>query len=176
MFCWLGKLAILPAERVIMNEQSVWAVLGGIEIGAIVSWIVAISAVIGAIAAAAIRLYKVFDKYQTYKQDNDTLRKKVEKHEETDKLILERLDAIQAELDEQRGTKIKEMKHTLVSIAEEAISEGTISIRAWRSFLEIYDDYRNKYNQNSYVLSLYKRMENEVHVVGKLDEHGNDID
>lgn len=159
-----------------MDTQNIWSILSGIRIGTIVSWLIVIGAIIAAISATAIKIFKMYDLYLSEKKQKEELIEKTKEHEETDKIILSRLDAIQNELDEQRDTKIKELRHQLVMSGEAALVRGCMTIREWRSFSELFVMYTEKYKQNTYVQSLYERVERDVKITGALDEHGYDME
>ena len=86
------------------------------------------------------------------------------------------LSTIMAALNEQRETKITELRHSITVAGENALANGTMTIREYTSFHEMVDKYLNIYNQNWYVESLCKKVDRDVRVIGQLDEHGNDID
>ena len=170
-----------------MNEKEVIEILSEIPIGAVVAWIVAATGILGAVAAFTIRMYKVFDKYKKTRDEDEALRLAVSKNSEEitktnekmdaqNDLIIRQLQEIKESLDIQRESKIKELRHTIVTVGEDALAKKQISIRAWQSLLEMYSDYKNIYHQNSFVQSLMERVEKTVEVVGQLDEHGYDIE
>lgn len=170
-----------------MDTTSVIEVLSKIPIGTIVAWAMVIFSIIGAIAGLAVKMYKVFSKYRDKQDENELLRSTVDQHTENITRIFEKINsmndtlvqklaAINGKLDSQEQTKIKELRHTLVSVCEEALEKKKISIRSWSSLQEMFAEYENKYRQNSYVKSLMARVERDVEIVGKLDEHGNDIE
>lgn len=170
-----------------MNTASVIETLSNIPVGTIIAWGSSLCAIIGAIYAMIAKMYKTFEKYKDVKEENDSLKSTVaknssdivklnEKIESMNTVIVQKLSGIEDRLESQEQTKIKELRNTLVYKGEEALSKKQISIRAWSSLQEMFDEYENKYHQNSYVKSLRMRIERDVEVVGKLDEHGYDIE
>ena len=124
--------------------------------------------------------------YTEVREERDQLKQKVEDHDrEIDDLIgqfagaikgiTQQLSEIKSALDEQRETKIKELRHQITVAAEAALANTTMTVREWTSLHEIVDEYVNKYHQNWYVKPLIAKVDRDVHVVGRLDEHGNDI-
>ena len=89
--------------------------------------------------------------------------------------ITQQLSEIKYALDEQRETKIKELRHQITVAAETALANTTMTVREWTSLHEMVDEYVNKYHQNWYVKPLIAKVDRDVHVIGRLDEHGNDI-
>lgn len=170
-----------------MDTNSVWELLSSISIGTVVAWITVFCAIIGVICTGTIKLYKVFTKYKNVKDENENLKQNVEKHEEQlnrlnqqlsemNENINEQFSHIKMALDEQRETKIKELRHNITVSGEQALADKEMTVRQWRSLHEMVDEYMNKYKQNSYVESLMIKVDRDVAVIGKLDEHGNDIE
>ena len=170
-----------------MDTNSVWELLSSISIGTVVAWVTVICAIIGVICTGTIKLYKIFTKYKNVKDEENELRTNVANHEEQLIEIKQQLEAmnqnisqqfsdIKGTLNEQRGTKIKELRHSIPDSGERALSDGKITVRQWTSLHEMCDEYINKYNQNSYVLSLMNKVDRDVTIIGRLDEHGNDIE
>ena len=71
------------------DTQSIWEFLSGIPIGTIVAWIIVICAIISALCAGTIKLYKIFTKYKEAKDKDEKQQKVIESHDETLKEILE---------------------------------------------------------------------------------------
>lgn len=170
-----------------MDTSSIWELLSNISIGTLVSWLIVICTIVSAICTGTIKLYKIFTKYKKVKDEEEDLRLDVVNHEKQlseIKLQLEVLNQnisqqfsdIKETLDEQRGTKIKELRHSITDSGERALSDGKMTVRQWTSLHEMCDDYIHKYKQNSYVLSLMNKVDRDVTIIGKLDEHGNDIE
>lgn len=90
--------------------------------------------------------------------------------------ITQQLSEIKSALDEQRETKIKELRHQITMAAENALANGVMTVREWTSLHEMVDEYVDKYHQNWYVKPLIAKVDRDVHVIGRIDEHGNDIE
>ncbi len=146
-----------------------------------------ICVIIGVICTGTIKLYKVFSKYKSVKDENENLKQNVEKHEEQlhrfeeqlesmNQNINEQFSEIKDALNEQRETKIKELRHNITVSGEKALADKEMTVRQWSSLHEMVDEYMNKYKQNSYVASLMLKVDRDVAVIGRLDEHGNDIE
>lgn len=170
-----------------MDTNSVWELLSSISIGTVVAWITVICAIIGVICTGTIKLYKIFIKYKNVKDSDEEFKATVANHEEQLAEIKIQLDQmvnninqqfsdIKTTLNDSRETKIRELRHSITVSGEKALEDGKMTIRQWTSLHEMCDEYMNKYKQNSYVLSLIKKVDQDVTVIGKLDEHGNDIE
>lgn len=170
-----------------MSTNDVVSVMSNIPIGTVIAWGTAVIGITGAVSAFTVKMYKIFDKYKSIKDENAALKTAVanntaeivktnNKVDVQTGMIIKQLQEINEKLEAQRESKIKELRHTLVSVGEEALDKKWMSIRAWESLHEMYNDYRYGYNQNTFVQSMMERIEREVKVVGKLDEHGYDIE
>lgn len=170
-----------------MDTNSVWELLSSISMGTVVAWIMVICAIIGVICTGAIKLYKVFTKYENVRDENEAMKHNVEKHEEQLKEFKQQLNAINQNINEQfseikntlnenRDTKIKELRHNITVSGEKALVDKELTVRQWSSLHEMFEDYTHKYHQNSYVASLMTKVDRDVAVIGRLDEHGNDIE
>lgn len=169
------------------STESIWQFLGDIPIGTVISWCIVIFAIIGAICALAIKLYKVFDKYQKIRDENEHLKATVEEHDnqlvsirkemkEMKEDIVNELKKIRQSQEESRETKIKELRHSIITSGEKAIADKNMTIRQWKSLHDMANEYIHKYNQNSYAKSLVEKVDRDVEVIGQLDEHGYDIE
>ena len=153
-----------------MTQNDVIELLSSISIGTIIAWIVAT-----AIGVCFIKLYKLFEKTHIVKEENNDLKQMVKDHDEAMKEIRQELSDIKETLAEQDKTTLKSMRHDIIKTAESAIVRGTISIREYRSLYELYEDYHDERHGNGYVTSLMKKLDCNVRIIGKLDEHGEDI-
>lgn len=158
------------------TEQAV-AAFAAIPIGTIITWAGLIFTGFAAVGAAAIKTYKLFEKYKAVKDEKDDLQKTVEKHEIKLTEFDDKLTLIINMLNSQNETTMKQLRSELVKDGERYLVQKKMTIREWKVFIEKYDEYHdpNKFNQNSYVESLKNRIEKEVEIIGELDEHGNDI-
>jgi len=96
------------------DTQSVWEFLSGIPIGTIVAWVIVICAIISALCAGTIKLYKIFTKYKEAKDKDEKQQKVIESHDETLKEIEKSLIAIQKSLAEQKEVNLKQIRHTIL--------------------------------------------------------------
>lgn len=170
-----------------IDTASVWKALLSLPVGTVVAWIMVVCAIVLAICGVTVKLYKLFVKYKSEKDKNDQLEKNVNEHNKQLKELDERLKTMNEEfigqfelikniLGEQRETKIKELRHDITVSGENALEKREITVRQWKSLHEMFDEYINKYKQNSYVESLMAKVDRDVAIIGKLDEHGNDIE
>lgn len=160
------------------TTQAVGAVdvLASIPIGVIIKWIALVTGVIGAFCAGAIKTYKVFEKYKSIKDEKENLETTVHEHDEKINELSNKIDLVLEKLESQDVTTMKNLRRELVKDGEQYLIDKKMTIRAWRSWMEMYNEYHDKYKQNSYVETLKNKLEREVTIVGKLDEHGNDIE
>lgn len=158
-----------------MDTEQAVSMIAAIPIGTIVTWAGLILAGFAAVGAAAIKTYKIFEKYKAVKDEKDNLQKAVERHETKLAEVDEKLTTIISMLNSQNETTMKQLRSELVKDGERYLVEKKMTIREWRVYLEKYNEYHDKYNQNSYVQSLKNKIEREVQIIGNLDEHGNDI-
>lgn len=159
-----------------MNKNEVIELLSSISIGTIIAWVVVIAMIVGLIGAGFVKLYKVFDKTRKIKEKDDEIKKMVKDHDEKLSEISTQLSDIQGILKKQDESNLKSMRHSIVRACEEAIVRGTITIREYRSLYELYDEYHDERHGNGYVTSLMKKLNANVQIIGKLDEHGEDIE
>lgn len=158
-----------------MNTNDVLNTIYTIPIGTVVAWISAFAIIIGTLYAILQKLWKLFDRYDNIRDENERVNQKLEEYDKKFSNVEEKLETITDLLEEQRGTKIKELRNSIVHIAEAALRDGRMSVRAYTSLMEMYQEYTDKYHQNTYVKSLIEKVIRDVEVIGKLDEHGNDI-
>lgn len=151
------------------DTQSIWELLSGIPIGTIVAWVFVISAIIAALCAGTIKLYKIFTKYKEAKDKDEKQQKIIESHDDTLKEIEKSLLEIKKSLDEQKEVNLKQIRHTIVHTCEDALDKGEISINKLRSLEEMYDEYVEIFHGNGYVKTLVTRVR-KLKIVGKLDE------
>ena len=169
-----------------MDTETVLDWLSHISVGTVIAVVTAVGAIgigIWKIVSAIIHLY---DSYTEVREERDKLKQKVEDHDQEITDIkgqfadainenTRQLSEIKSALDEQRETKIKELRHQITVAAETALANTTMTVREWTSLHEMVDEYVNKYHQNWYVKPLIAKVDQDVHVIGRLDEHGNDI-
>ena len=151
------------------DTQTVWEFLSGIPIGTIVAWVMVIGAIIAALCAGTIKLYKIFTKYKEAKDKDEKQQKIIESHDDTLKEIEKSLLEIKKSLDEQKEVNLKQIRHTIVHTCEDALDKGEISINKLRSLEEMYDEYVEIFHGNGYVKTLVTRVR-KLKIVGKLDE------
>lgn len=170
-----------------MNTEAILNWLSGLSIGTVIAVLSAIGAIglgVWKSVSAIISLYK---SYTDIREERDKLKQKVEDHDrEISDIkgqfatavdgITQQLSEIKSALDEQRETKIKELRHQITMVAESALANGAMTVREWTSLHEMVDEYVDKYHQNWYVKPLIAKVDRDVHVIGRIDEHGNDIE
>lgn len=86
-----------------------------------------------------------------------------------------KLDRIIEQLDKRESLDFKKLRNQIVQLGEDAIDKGKITIRKLKSLEELYSEYTDKYDGNSYVETLMLKVR-ELPVIGQLNEHGEDIE
>lgn len=157
-----------------MNQQSIISMLSDITIGTIIAWVGVIAAIITAIGATAVKIYKVFDKARDLKDENDAFLKMVKLHDEQLNTINDALKDIQRKLERNRKTEFVKLRHSIIRDAEEYVSKGNITIRQLRSLEEMYGEYHDDMHGNSYVTTLMKKVR-VLPVIGRLNDKFEDI-
>lgn len=169
-----------------MDAETILNWLSDLSVGTIIAVVSTVGIVGVGIWKVVSMIIHLYNSYTEVGDERDQLKQKVEDHDrEIDDLkgqfagaikgITQQLSEIKSALDEQRETKIKELRHQITVAAEAALANTTMTVREWTSLHEIVDEYVNKYHQNWYVKPLIAKVDRDVHVVGRLDEHGNDI-
>lgn len=169
-----------------MDTETILNWLSGISVGTIIALVTAVGIIGAGVWKVVSMIIHLHDSYTEIREERDQLKQKVEDHgRELEDIkgqfvcaiegITQQLSEIKSALDEQRETKIKELRHQITVAAETALANGTMTVREWTSLHEMVDEYVNKYHQNWYVKPLIAKVDRDVHVIGRLDEHGNDI-
>lgn len=158
-----------------METSSVWALLANIKIGTLIAWAVVIITIITVIIKGVKSVYSFVMKYKETKETNENQTKRIQEHENTLKEINENLGKISKSLDEQKDINLKYVRHIIVDACYEAIIAKGISIEKLASIEEMYDEYVNVFNGNSYVSGLVKRVRN-LPIVELLDDKSHETD
>lgn len=143
-----------------MDTASVWQMLADIKIGTLIAWCIVIIAIITTIIKGVKSAYTFITKYNDLKEINERQSKMLEEHERTFREINERLGKISKSLDEQKEINLKYTRHIIVDACHDAITARGIQIEKLASLEEMYDEYVNVFNGNSYVSGLVKRVRN----------------
>lgn len=167
--------------NVAAEAQPIWAVIASTKVGTVVGIISVLCGICSVASVGAIKVYKLFYKYTKSKEETESYKETVNRLNERDELIMAQLRDINQKLSDQEDIKIKELRHTLVTTGEAAIVNGYMTIRSWSSWMELFNVYFDLLKQNSYVESLKKKIDKGIEngtikILGKLDEHGNDIE
>lgn len=86
-----------------------------------------------------------------------------------------KLDLIIKQLDKKDNLDFKKLRNEIIQLGEAAIERGCITIRQLKSLEELFSEYTDTYNGNSYAVTLMVKVR-ELEVIGKLNEHGEDIE
>ena len=158
-----------------MNANDVTETLLQIPVGTYIAWICVIFAIISALVGGIVYMYKMFSKYRAVKDEDDSFKELVKKHDRQLEQILAKLDAINETLEEKKVSDLKKLRHSIVRAGEEAIDNECISIRRLKSLEELFEEYEQKYHANGYVKTLMVKVR-ALRVIGKLDENDEDIE
>jgi len=152
-----------------MDTQSVWNVLSGIPVGTVVAWIVVICAIIAAIGTGAVKLYKVFEKYKGYKDEAAEQKELLFKHDKVLDEIKESLDRLTENLTIQKEVDKKRLRYDITKLCNRALDKGSVTLSILNSIEEMYEDYTNVYQGNSWVKTLVIKVR-KLPVVEDLNE------
>lgn len=180
-----------------MDKGDVIQFLSSLPVGTIIAWASVIIIIITATSYVLAKLYKLFDKYRKIKLEDDEIKQTildhekeiheieikldddlkmmVQAHESKLQNIAEQLATIQNMLNEQKQVALKNLRHSIIRAGEEALSNGSITIRKLRCLEELYDEYSKDFNGNGYVTTLMTKVR-KLEVIGNLDENDEDID
>lgn len=158
-----------------MKTEEIIEFLASIPIGTYISFLIVITSIIGVISGVVVKLYKIFDKSKSIKEENDSFKELVKRHDQQLGEIITSLGEITQDLKDIKGGDLKKLRHSIVCAGEEAINNGCISIRQLRSLEELFEEYETKYHANGYVKTLMKKVRN-IRVIGQLDENDEDIE
>lgn len=169
-----------------MNTETVLQQMSEIPVGNIIAVIMAVSIVCAGVWKIVSKILELYEGYTGVREERAQLKQRLDSSEqEISELksqfseaisgITQQLAEIKQALDEQRGTKIKELRHSITIAAEAALAHGEMTVREYTSLHEMVNEYVNVYRQNWYVESLIAKVDRDVHVIGQLDEHGNDV-
>lgn len=160
-----------------MEDNIIIETISAIPFGVILNWIVGFCAIVAAVSAIAVRLYKVFEKYKNSKDQNTKLKEEVKNHNEKFKKIEEdieelhgKIDLVQQTLEQQNTRELNKLRHSICREAEDAIEKGRISIQSLRSLEDMYDDYKNTFHKNGYVKDLMNTVRTSVEIIGSIEE------
>lgn len=160
-----------------MTQSDVLSFLSSVSVGTIVAWVVVISAIVTTVLSLLKKLYGSFKKAYLKQEAEESLREKVKSHDSKLAAISDQLVVIAASLDRQEQSELKRLRHSIVRACEEALNKGSMTVREYASVAELYADYHDgRFHENSYVSSLMRKVDKNVKIIGKLDEHGEDID
>lgn len=152
-----------------MDTEPIIEVLSNIKIGTVISWIIVIGSLIAFISTAAIKIYKLIIKTHESIEENESFKEMVKKHDGQLQEITNVLTSIRNSLDEQRNVNLKNIRHVIVHVCEEAITSGEISACKLKSLEEMFDEYTNVFHGNGYVKTLVIKVR-ELPVIGITEE------
>lgn len=146
--------------------------LNNITIGTVVTWGGIVLTAITAVGSGAIKLYKLFEKTHKIKEENDEFKMLVQNHEEQLKEVMDVVKDIQASFAEQKEVNLKQTRHTIVNVCEDAIADGKITAYKLRSLEEMYDEYIDVFHGNGYVKTLMNKVR-KLKVIGEVEDYSH---
>lgn len=152
------------------NTQEVVEQASNVPIGTIIAWVILICSITAVIISALNKLYDAFSKYQDLKEEEETVKIKIDEHDVKLNQICNQLNFIIKDIEERKNSDLKKLRHSLVRSGEECIEKGFISIRNLKSLEELYEEYCVKYSGNGYVKTLMEKIR-QLPVVGELNEN-----
>lgn len=152
-----------------MDTQSVWDSLSSIPVGTVVAWITVICAIIAAISTGAVKLYKVFERYKGYKEEDEAQKELLKKHDEILGDISQSLMAIKDSMEIQKDVNKKRLRYDITKLCNRALSERHVTVSILKSIEEMFEDYVGVYNGNSWVKTLVFKVR-KLPVIEDLDE------
>lgn len=155
-----------------MDTSSVWEMLSNLTVGTVVAWILVIAAIISTISVGAIKLYKVFQRFQKVKDEDTRQRDLLAKHEEMLENIQKTMDNVNESMEGQLDVDTKILRHILIRTCEDMLAAGQVSEAKMRSTEEIYAEYTNVLHGNGYVTGLVERvrklaLKNTIHDINE---------
>ena len=152
-----------------MNTSSVWQLLADIKIGTLIAWCLVIIAIIASVIKGVKSVYTFICKYNELKGINERQSKMLEEHKRLIETINTNLLKIGKSLDEQKDINMKYVRHIIVEACHEAIKAKGIQIEQLASLEEMYDEYVNVFNGNSYVSGLVARVR-KLDILDNIDD------
>lgn len=152
-----------------MDTQSVWDSLSSIPVGTVVAWVTVICAIIAAISTGAVKLYKVFERYRGYKEEDEAQKELLKKHDEILDDISQSLMAIKDSMEIQKDVNKKRLRYDITKLCNRALSERHVTVSILKSIEEMFEDYVGVYNGNSWVKTLVFKVR-KLPVIEDLDE------
>ncbi len=151
------------------TTESIWELLGSIPVGTVAAWIAVCIAIVSAICAAVLKLYKVFLKYKEAKDKNEANDKAIHEYGEVLKEVRESLSRLEEKFREQEEVNLKQLRRDIVHICDDAIATNKISAGKLRLLEELFEEYTGVFHANGYVKTLVVKART-VPVEGKIDE------
>lgn len=152
-----------------MDTQSVWDILSNISIGTILAWGFVICSILATICGGTVRLYKLFTKYSSIKDENEKQKKLLQKHDGILTQLNASLNEIKCSMREQKEVNLKQVRYQIVHTCDDAIASGEISAGRLRSLEEMFEEYTDIFHGNGYVKTMVMKVR-RLPVTGKLDE------
>lgn len=151
------------------TTSSIWELLGNIPVGTVAAWIAVLIAIVSAICAAVLKLYKVFLKYKEAKDKNEANERAIHEYGEVLKEVRESLNRLEFKFKEQEEINLKQLRRDIVDICDDALAMGKISAGKLKLLEELFEEYTSVFHANGYVKTLVVKAR-KVPVEGKLDE------
>lgn len=141
-----------------MDTKPVVETLAAIPVGTIVAWGMVICGIVAAIVAGIVKLYKTFEKYRKYKEEDEEQRATLKRHDEILCDIQNSLHRIENNYKTDHEVQRRRLKHDLTEYCNDALLNGSIKLSTLKSIEEMYDDYTNIFEGNSWVHTLIDKV------------------
>lgn len=159
-----------------MDKSSIVQLLSSLTVGTVIAWISVIFGIIGAFCYATVKTYQIFLKYKKMQDETIGYRQLVEKNDKDIKEMDEKFSQVIQKVTDsiidmnnslkvQQEVNFKQMKHSIVRAAEEALAAGHITISQLKSIEELYSDYIEIFHGNGYVKTLMEKVR-QLSVIG----------
>ena len=152
-----------------MNWEKFMETVGQIPLGTVVVWCIGICSVIFTIYKSITKIYGVFIKYKTMREENEEQKTSIKEHDKLLKNVFDALEEIKGSLEEQKEVNLRQIRYTIVHTCDDAISDGYISAGKLKSLEEMYEEYTDIFHGNGYVRIMVEKVR-LLPVRGKLDE------
>lgn len=142
--------------------KEAWEILFGVPFGKIVGWCAVAVAILSGVSFLVIKLYKIFLKYNSLRNENTEQKERLEKHEALFDELEKSLSEIKCSLKNYETVSFKQLKYTIIKMCEESIRDGFITAERLAYLEELYKDYVDIYNGNGYGKTLMKKVRSLV--------------
>lgn len=141
-----------------MDTKPVIESLAAIPIGTVITWAIVICGIIAAIVAGVVKLYKTFEKYREYREEDEEQKARLKEHDEILGEIQNSLNRIETNIKIEHDVQRRRLKHDITKECNHALKDGMIKLSTLKSIEEMFDDYENIYEGNSWAHTLVEKV------------------